>query len=261
MILSRAPQDLIALIFGATAAALVWRYGFNFWSFGLPSLCLIGFIADGIVRPSARWFLPVITHGARDSAVVALTFDDGPDPQVTPQILDLLKAHGAKATFFVIGRHVEQHPDLARRIVAEGHELGNHTDGHSRLFNFWLAPAMHREIERASERIRRIAGVTPRWFRPPVGLKNPQLILATRPLALDVVLWSLHARDTLQADSARIAARVLARIRAGDIVDLHDGHDAPGQHRPQTIIAVGHILAGLQARGLRAVTLSALRGD
>lgn len=260
MTLSFTRTDAIAAATASLIGALVWHYGFSFWTFGLPACLFLLLVVDGIFRPGARWFLPVITRGCRDGKAIALTFDDGPDPAVTPQILDLLKSRDAKATFFVIGRHVEAHPELARRIVADGHELGNHTYAHSRMFNFWFAPQMRREIARANEVIERITRQRPRWFRPPVGLKNPQLILATRPLKLDTVLWSLHARDTMQSDPQRIAARVLGRIRAGDIVDLHDGHDLPGQHRPQIVGAVAAILDGLKQRGLRATTLSDLLG-
>lgn len=250
--------DVIALATAGVMIALVWRYGINAWTVVIPAGLFLLLIVDGIFRPSAQWFLPVVIRGSRAKNAVALTFDDGPDPQTTPQILDLLRQHGARATFFVIGHHVEQHPALARRILAEGHEIGNHTQGHSRWFNTRLYQAMESEIRTAQETLQRITGITPRLFRPPVGLKNPQLILATTPHQLKTVLWSVHARDTLLRDPARIATRVLRRLRAGDIVDLHDGHDRPGQHRPQTVAAVAKILDALSVRGLRAVTVSEL---
>lgn len=250
--------DGLAFVVLVIAIVTFHFFGLSIHTALIPLGVLLAFILDGIFRPSAPWFLPVITHATRSVDAIALTFDDGPDPTTTPQILELLKQHRAKATFFVIGRHVQQHPELARRIVAEGHEIGNHTHHHARLFNTKLRAAMQQDIEMAQQAIQTITGITPQWFRPPVGLKNPQLILALEPLQLRTVLWSVHARDTLLRNPQQIAQRVLRKLRAGDIVDLHDGHDKSQIHRLHTVAAVAEILAALPARGLRAVTVSDL---
>lgn len=250
--------DLLALAYAGVTAGLVLIYGVSFWTLGPTTLVFFALVLDGIFRPASPWFLPVVARGPRRGKRVALTFDDGPDPEVTPKILDLLRHHKAKATFFVIGRHVELYPDLARRIVAEGHELGNHTHAHPRLFNLKLTRGMQREIERAAAIIQHVTGVRPTLFRPPVGLKNPHLAIVARRLRLRVVMWSLHSRDTLFRNPKRISRRVLSRMRPGDIVDLHDGHDLPGQHRRPTVRAVSSILAQSAWRGWSCVTVSEL---
>ncbi len=250
--------DILALAYGGITLGLVLVFGFSVWTVLPITACFFALILDGIFRPASPWFVPLTAHGDRRIPAVALTFDDGPDPEVTPKILDLLRQHRAKATFFVIGQRVERHPDLARRIVAEGHELGNHTYAHPRLFNLKLSRGMQQEIERATAAISHVTGVRPRLFRPPIGLKNPHLAIVARRLNLRVVMWSLHAHDSLFQNSLRIAGSVLRRIRPGDIVDLHDGHDLPGRHRQHTVQAVATILAKLEGRGLRCVTVSEL---
>lgn len=254
-------SDCLALAYALLTLGLVLIWGLQVWTVVLPSVLFLLLVLDGIFRPASPWFMPLVTHGPRSGHAVALTFDDGPDPEVTPQILDLLGKHGATATFFVIARHVEQHPELARRILAEGHDIGNHTYAHPRLFNTWLRRAMREEMARAQASIEKELNYRPQWFRPPVGLKNPHLALAANDLNLPVVMWSRHARDTLFNNPDYIAQRVLKRIRAGDIVDLHDGHDhqsSRNAHRHHTLAAVELILQGLKARGLQAVTLTEL---
>jgi peptidoglycan/xylan/chitin deacetylase (PgdA/CDA1 family) len=190
---------------------------------------------------------------------VALTFDDGPDPEVTPGVLDALKQHGARATFFTIGRALEAHPEIARRAIAEGHELGNHSWRHSGWQNFALPSQQLAEIERGERAIAAITGngATP-LYRAPHGVKSPPFVAAAHAKRLRVIAWSLHSRDTYAADPAAVAARVLRKIRPGDIVLLHDGHDTPGRHRAACAGAVPRILAGLRERGLANVTVSEL---
>lgn len=226
----------------------------------LSGLVALGLLLDGIFRPASQAFMRVVVRGDSKTGCVALTFDDGPDPEVTPLILDALAEAGATATFFAIGRHLEAHPDLARRIVAEGHELGNHSYAHSRRLNFAHDAAMEAELRRGAAAVQALTsqpGLP--LYRPPIGLKNPPLGRVARRLAMPVVMWSLHGRDTGGADADGVAGRVLDRVRAGDIVLLHDGRDAPGPARTATARALPIILAGLQARGLRAVTVGQLR--
>lgn len=224
-----------------------------------PVLVFLVLLLDGVFRPASRWLMPVITHGARDGNQVSLTFDDGPDPIVTPAILDALRSAGAKATFFSIGRHIEAYPELAQRIHAEGHELANHSFGHSRALNFARDGAMRAEILKGARAVQAVTGMSKLpLYRPPVGLKNPPLARVANKIGLTVVNWSLHGRDTGGADAERIAARVLAGIQPGDIVVLHDGHDLDGKTRPQTVEALQMILDGLREKQLQAVTVSRL---
>nr|UXE46158.1 hypothetical protein Hi04_10k_c5801_00016 [uncultured bacterium] len=251
--------DRILLGYAATTAGLAGIYGSSIWTLGLPTLLLAALTADGVARPSSSVFYPTMTHGPRSGDRVSLTFDDGPDPEVTPRVLDALGAVGAHATFFVIGRILESYPEIAKRIVSEGHELGNHSFGHSRLQNFYGQRRTAEEIASGREIIRRFAGpyVEPP-FRPPVGLKNPSLARAALKQNLLIAAWSLHSRDTRIRDPGKICARVLNGLRAGDIVLFHDGHDLPGRHRPGCAEALPAILRGMGERGLRSVTVTEL---
>jgi len=240
------------------AAGLFWG-GLHAWTLVPPLAVYAALVLDGILRPAAPWFLPVLTHGDRTRPMVALTFDDGPDPQVTPQVLDTLRRHRARATFFLIGASAAAHPALVRRIVAEGHEIGNHSHAHPRLINFFPTRRLQSEIERASLALRRLTGIAgPLRYRPPMGLKNPWLARVQRRLGLQVVSWSLHARDTGGRPPESIAARVLSRVRSGDIVLLHDGHDLPGRRRENVVQALDLILEGLAARQLEPVPVGRL---
>lgn len=236
--------------------------GVHLWTI-LPPLFAYFLIAlDGILRPASPWLHPVISHGDRHNPRVALTFDDGPDPEVTPQVLELLRRHGAHATFFVIGRHAETFPELVRRIAAEGHEIGNHSYAHPRLLNFAPPALLQREIERGRRALQNVTrGTADVSYRPPMGLKSPWLAYVQRRLHLRVVTWSLHARDTGRRPPELVAGRVLRRIRPGDIVLLHDGHDLPDRQRGTVVAALERILQGLGDKGLEAVTLGELLHD
>jgi peptidoglycan/xylan/chitin deacetylase (PgdA/CDA1 family) len=250
--------NALALGYAATTAASVGLFDFSLASIGWPTAVLATLIADGVARPGSGVFYPTISHGPRDRPRVALTFDDGPDPEVTPRVLDALAAGGAHATFFVIGRALEAHPALARRIVAEGHELANHSYRHSRFQNFFGQRRQDEEIGGGEAAIRKFSQQGEILFRSPVGLKSPPLAEAARRRGLQIVAWSLHSRDTRLTQAGVLAQRVLQRVRAGDIVLFHDGHDLPGRHRPGCADALPAILEGLKQRRLESVTVSEL---
>jgi peptidoglycan/xylan/chitin deacetylase (PgdA/CDA1 family) len=238
-----------SVVFGAAPLAIA-----------IPAAALVAVLADGIFRPSSSALYPTISHGPRNRARVALTFDDGPDPEVTPAILDALAAIGARATFFVIGRNLDRHHRIAERIVAEGHELGNHSWTHSHLQNFYTARRYATDIDRAEDLIRQISGAGPTLYRPPVGLKSPALARTAHARSLTIVAWSVHSRDTLSHSAPATAERVLSRVRAGDIVLMHDGHDREGAHRTIAARALPAVLRGLKDRELQPVTVSELLG-
>ena len=251
--------SMLVLGYAAATAGVVGTVGVSALSLGLPTSIFFALLVDGIARPGSNVFCSTVTHGPRDGKRVALSFDDGPDPEVTPSVLDALAKHGARATFFTIGQSLEAHPRLARRIVVEGHELGNHSWRHSRWQNFFGAAQQAREIERGAQAIAVVTGRQGRpLYRPAIGLKSPALARAAHAQQVTLVAWSLHSRDTRTADPKRMAQRVLQRIRPGDIVLMHDGHDRPGRHRPACAQAMPLILQGLREKGLHCVTVSGL---
>jgi peptidoglycan-N-acetylglucosamine deacetylase len=250
---------ILTFAYAASTAGAVGAFGFSALSMGIPLAAFLVLMTDGVARPGSSVLYPTVTHGPRDSRRVALSFDDGPDPEVTPAVLDALAKYSARATFFSIGRSLEEQPRLARRLVAEGHELGNHSWRHSRWQNFFGAREQAREIEGGA---RAIAAVTGSYlkplYRPPIGIKSPRLARAACRQQLTLVAWSLHSRDTCTVDPKRISRRVLERIRPGDIVLMHDGHDRPGRHRSACGQAVPLILQGLREKELQCVTVSEL---
>lgn len=251
--------DKMLLTGGAALLSSSTLFGVTPLAVGIPAGALAALLADGVFRPSSGVFYPTICHGPRDRPQVALTFDDGPDASVTPAVLDALAEYRAHATFFVIGRHLQQHAAIAERAVAEGHELGNHSWTHSYLQNFYSAARHAADIDSTTQLIKRICGTsTTPLYRPPLGLKSPPLARVAQAQRLRIVAWSLHTRDTLYRDAAALAARTLERIQPGDIVLMHDGHDRPERRRPLIARALPLILRGLQQRGLQSVPVSRL---
>jgi peptidoglycan/xylan/chitin deacetylase (PgdA/CDA1 family) len=179
-----------------------------------------------------------------------LTIDDGPDPEDTPRILELLAAHGARATFFVIGENAALHPDLIRAIAAAGHEVAHHTHTHP-LAWFWCAsPArVGRELDRGLAALR-LAGVGPTRFRPPAGIKNFWLAKALRARRLTCVGWSARGLERWPGDAETVATRVLGRLAPGAILLLHEGPRIPAAIR---VVAIRRVLERLREQGYQCV--------
>jgi len=191
--------------------------------------------------------------------VVALTFDDGPDPVYTPQVLTLLDEYQVKATFFLLGRQAEAYPDLVRRIKARGHALGNHSFSHA--FNLSLMPReeIRREILKAQEALFRITGEYPTLFRSPMGWVSEDLVAVCLELNLPIINGSVKASDVSLPGTEYIISAVLDRVQAGDIIILHDaGGFGFYRDRTQTLQALPVILETLKERGYRFVTVPEL---
>jgi len=188
---------------------------------------------------------------------VALTIDDGPDPQVTPAVLDLLDAAGQRATFFCIAERVQAHPALAREIVARGHAVENHTARHRHSFSFLGPRAYAAEIGRAQDILAQTTGQRPRCFRAPAGFRNIFLAPVLHRMGLRLVSWTRRGFDTREGDAAKVLARLTRALAAGDILLLHDGHAGRTPAGQPVVLAVlPPLLARLRAAGLRSVTLA-----
>ena len=202
------------------------------------------------------------TPGLLANAEVALTIDDGPDPELTPQVLDVLDEHRARATFFCIGERVARHPELARAIVARHHEIGNHSHRHLKRFALLGPRGLASEIGRAQKAIHDATGETPQFFRAPAGLRNPFLEPALVRANLQLVSWTRRGFDTVSRSANEVFARLTRGLGDGDILLLHDGHAARTRTGTPVVIEVlPQLLAALAAARLTPVTLgTALAG-
>ena len=191
---------------------------------------------------------------------IAVTIDDGPDPEVTPRVLDLLDARDARATFFVIGRRVRRHPGLARDIVARGHAVENHSEHHLKSFSLHGPRWLEREIRAAQATIEDACGVTPGFFRAPAGLRNPFLEPVLARLDLQLAAWTRRAYDTRNGDPLAVAGALQRNLAAGDILLLHDGNAARSSTGSAVILdALAPLLASINHAGLIPVTLDSAR--
>ena len=228
------------------------------WALGAAALSH-GVITALTLQPRTRLLGPNLVRLPASQALhgeVALTLDDGPDPEVTPAVLDVLDAHGAQASFFCIGTQVERHPALAREIVSRGHMVENHSQHHRHHFAL-LGPRAYRAELRASQQsIAAATGVAPSYFRAPAGFRNPFLWPELGAAGLQLATWTRRGFDTRDGDAQRVLRRLTPGLAAGDILLLHDGHAArTPQGRAVVLQVLPELLAELRARGLRAVAL------
>ncbi len=230
-----------------------WR-----WALGAVVLNHLLIAAIGL-WPRSHWLGPNWTRlpaAATARNEIALTIDDGPDPDVTPQVLDLLDRYAAKATFFCIGEKVARYPDLCREIVRRGHAVENHSQQHRHHFSLMGPRAMLREVQAAQDTLTTISGQRPQFFRAPAGLRNPFLDPVLHRLGLLLASWSARGFDTRVGDAGRVKHKLLLGLRAGAILLLHDGHAARTDRGSPVILEVlPELLASAAAARLRTVTL------
>jgi peptidoglycan/xylan/chitin deacetylase (PgdA/CDA1 family) len=187
--------------------------------------------------------------------VVALTFDDGPDPRYTGQVLNILKEHKVRATFFVCGKMLKANPELAKRILAEGHALGNHTDTHPHLERMGN-PGARLELETCESQIEAITGQRTYMFRPPRGLWNSAVFDDARRSGYSIILWSLAFDRQAVKDSSVLRRRVVRLAKAGDIILMHDGSTDPqADIRKPTVRELDAMITGLEQRGFSFSTV------
>jgi peptidoglycan-N-acetylglucosamine deacetylase len=232
--------ELFRVGVGAAAVALAGAAAYTLGAYVATEGLGIGVVKRGPGRP-----------------MVALTFDDGPDPEYTPRILEALGSAGARATFFMVGRHIDAVAPVARAVAAAGHELGNHTYGHRHLWT--LSPAASiAEVDRGAAAIADATGVTPRYFRPPWGTFNWAAYARAAQIGEERVLWSVRPEGLIVAAAApRMAAFVVRKAHPGAIVNLHDRGGHPSTPK-ETSLALPGMIAGLRARGFEIVPLRVL---
>jgi peptidoglycan-N-acetylglucosamine deacetylase len=200
-----------------------------------------------IAAPRKHSYNNVKTRGNH----IAITFDDGPHPQLTPKLLDMLKDHGIRATFYVIGANVEKYPEIVKRMVAEGHEVGNHTWNHPSLTKLSTA-RVKSEMDRTTRAITDASGIAPVTMRPPYGATNASLNRRmNQEFSLPVIMWSVDPQDWRYRNASRVASHIIENTKPGDIVLAHDIH-------PTTVAAMPRSLDALKAKGFEFVTVSEL---
>jgi peptidoglycan/xylan/chitin deacetylase (PgdA/CDA1 family) len=209
--------------------------------------------------PRFGFFVPVLSRGLRNRPEVALTFDDGPDPETTPALLELLARSQIRAAFFVVGRRVEEHPDLVRQIVLGGHEIGWHSYDHDVLLGLRSPASVTADLRRAAAALAG-AGVRPLAFRPPVGILTPRIGAGLQRTGMMAVTFSRRGWDAGNRRLAGLSGRILGRLRAGDVILLHDKRPAPPHDRGQWLAEVEAVIEGIRLQGLSVVSLEALIG-
>ena len=243
---------LLALI-GLIAAPTEWRWAVGAVLVNHIVLTLVG------VWPRSRWLGPNWTRlpaAATARNEIALTIDDGPDPAVTPQVLDLLDSHQAHATFFCIGEKAARYPDLCREIVRRGHTVENHSQHHSYHFALMGLSGFARELQAAQHTLTTITGQPPQFFRAPAGIRSPLLEPVLARLGLQLVSWSARGFDTRIGDVKRVKKSLLHGLRAGAILLVHDGNAARTTEGTPVILEVlPFILSAAHTANLRLVTL------
>lgn len=226
---------------------------------------LVTLIANHVVLaivglwPRSNWLGPNWTQlpqAATKRNEVALTIDDGPDPDVTPQVLDLLERHGVQATFFIIGERAIRYPDVCREIVRRGHTIENHSQQHCHNFAFLGFAGFTRELQTAQTTLTTLTGQRPLFFRAPAGFRNPFLEPVLRRLGLLLVSWSVRGFDTRVSNAEQVKHKLLKGLRSGAIVLLHDGHAARTQAGTPVILEVlPALINAATASNLRFVSL------
>jgi peptidoglycan/xylan/chitin deacetylase (PgdA/CDA1 family) len=224
----------------------------------LGLLGLVLYATLGVLWPHSGMYGRALARGKVGTRKVALTFDDGPHPVTTRAVLELLRAHDARATFFLLGHKVEAHPDVVREIQAAGHTLGIHGFLHERLFSLRSSGHAQAQIERARRAIEGACGVAPTLFRPPIGFASYWTFCGAERAGVEIVAWSVRSLDGVRgARPERVAQRVIEHLTDGAIVLLHDAaeHD---DFTPASLAALPEILRVLRERGLSAVGVDQL---
>ncbi len=217
------------------------------------------FALNEVANPRFAFLGKVFHRG--DPAGVALTFDDGPHPEHTPRVLEILERFQARASFFVIGRQVRENGPLVAEAARAGHVIGNHSYGHMRWMSLSSADKIRQEVLRCQDEVEKWIGYRPRFYRQPAGFRNPRIFAILRELGMTLVSWQVRAFDTQVKNPEAIARSILTRVKPGGVILLHDGADSEtNDDRSATLRALPQILQGIKERGLRFCSLEELLG-
>jgi peptidoglycan-N-acetylglucosamine deacetylase len=235
----------------ALCSIIFWETGYVWLVLAAIALLYLGVTAYGSYQIQANYFVKSINKGK--TKAIALTFDDGPDPETTPAILDILLERKVKATFFVIGKKAVKHPELLQRIVDEGHTIGNHSYSHHYLIGFFSKQKLKSDLAQCSQAISDVTGKKPLFFRPPFGVTNPRYAAVLSALGMHSIGWSLRSLDTRAKNKYQLINKIISTIKTRDIVLLHD-------HLRITADSLGDIISHCLEMGIKIETLPRLIG-
>ena len=207
------------------------------------------------MAPTGQWYGHTFASLARGTRQLALTYDDGPNDPHTLRLLEVLARHNVRATFFLIGRFVQQRPDIVREIVKAGHVIGNHTFTHP-LLTFKSAAEVRKELTDCRSAIQDAIGEHSNLFRPPFGGRRPAVLRIARELGLEPIMWNVTGYDWNAPPAVVIEKKVSSQIRGGDVILLHDGgHRQMGADRSQTVLATDHLITRYKSEGYGFATI------
>ncbi len=231
--------------------AFQFYYQFSFFYLLIPVVLYQGVLIWGAIKINRNFFIPSINEGKTSKNEIAITFDDGPINIGTSKILDVLKSNQVEATFFVIGKHVEQHPDIVKRIHEEGHIIGNHSYSHHFFFDFYSVDRMKEELIQTNHAVFKLIGKNMKFFRPPYGVTNPNLANAIIHLKLCSIGWNIRSMDTVVKVEQKLLDNIIPKLKPGSIVLLHDTPTI-------TIECLQSIIDAIRAKGFTIVRLDKL---
>jgi peptidoglycan/xylan/chitin deacetylase (PgdA/CDA1 family) len=225
--------------------------------FALTAVSSAAAVAAGYqsMAPAGQWYGQTFTGLAHGSRQIALTYDDGPNDPHTLRLLEVLARHAVNATFFLIGRYVQQRPEIVREIVQAGHVVGNHTFTHP-LLTFKSKAEIRQELSHCRSALQDAIGEPSNLFRPPFGGRRPAVLRVARGLGLEPIMWNVTGYDWNAPPAEAIERKVAKQIRGGDVILLHDGgHKQMGAARSQTVIATDRLIARYKAEGYEFATV------
>jgi len=217
---------LLILILSVLILVLAWGFSFlNTWLILLLILVNIAVLLAGSFCVCSGLYIQALCSGSADAKKVSITFDDGPDKIITPKVLDLLKQHDIKAGFFLVGKNIEGNEEIVKRMINEGHIIGNHSYSHKKYFGFWGTGKVKEDLQKNETLIERVTGKRVALFRPPFGVSNPNIARAARLLDYTVLGWSIRSFDTVSRNNDKTIKRVMRRLKPGSVILFHDNHE------------------------------------